>query len=234
MSGKGSGRKSKAKPKPRAVGEAEVRPPSPVRERKHTPSPVGGNVDEDSPSKEFMSFNRRSIELGKALMRLPKIDDWSDPDVLLDRFMVVLDLLEEWQIVPNASNVALGFGVDGGMFVDIALGRYPRYKGLTRASLKIVSEIYSFLKQNLENNLLNERGNPVKWIFLGKNYFGLTDSSEKVIKHENEKPELPKSENVVGKYAGLVGQRVEELPEATIVNIESVEQEAEYEEIDAK
>lgn len=203
MGGKGSGRR---KGDPRNVG-----PPPEARLTTQTPP---ASIDAD--------FNHRSISLGLELMALGDIDDWSDPEVLIERFNECLRLCEKWDIRPMVSNVALGFGVSAQKFQDIAAGRMPRYKGLTRSSGEAIQKAYEFLHQNLENNLVNERGNPVKWIFLGKNYFGLTDQTEKIVRHVDEKPELPKGDNVTSKYASLVGAGQSQLPEAEIVQIEDV------------
>ena len=202
MGGKGSGRR-KGDP---------VKPPSPEVSPDLKSPPT--NVEAD--------INHRSIQLGREMMRLGDIEDWSDPDVLQERFDKCLEICDKWHIKPLVSNVALGFGVSADLLSDICLNRRPRYKGLTPRSSCFMQKMYDFLKQNLENNLIDEKGNPVKWIFMGKNYFGLTDQTEHIVKHADEKPELPQGGNVTSKYAGLIGGKSKQLPEAELVEVEDV------------
>lgn len=200
MGGKGSGRYKDGSPRP----------------------PVGVAKHEDAPTKIPGDINHRSIGLGLEMMELGDIDDWSDASELRERFMKCLNICDKWDIKPIVSNIALGFGISANVFQDIVLGRTPRYKGLTQEGLRFLQKCYDFLRQNLENNLIDERGNPVKWIFLGKNYFGLTDQTERVVKHVDAKPELPQAEKTVNKYASLVGAAPQQLPEAEVLNVEDV------------
>lgn len=202
MGGKGSGRRKGDPVKP------------PPRETTYQYQGGPARVEED--------INHRSIKLGQEMMFLGDIENWGDISVLEKRFKECLEICDKWHIKPIVSNIALGFGITSELFVDICQGRMPRYKGLTRESFSFMQKIYAFLKQNLENNLIDEKGNPVKWIFLGKNYFGLTDQVERVVKHVDEKPELPQGSNVTDKYASLVGRKTERLPEAEVVAVEDV------------
>lgn len=232
MGGKGSGRYKSSQSS--TVAKSTTHPPRVSMNQ--TPPPVRGKAQGKAPGVDYESFSYRSIEMGKELMLLPTIDDWSEPEPLQERFFEILEICQKWQIPPNVSNVALGFGIGSELFVDICLGRCPRYKLLTQRSMSLCKKIYAFLKQNMENSLVNERGNPVKWIFLGKNYFGFTDQTETVVRHVDEKAELPQSSNVIGKYAGIVGTNSPELPQAELVSVESVEnknQEPEYETLES-
>lgn len=190
--------------------------------RRNTPPPARESVKESTPAKVQPDINHRSINAGLELMDLEDIDDWSDAEVLKERFLECLDICDKWELKPIVSNIALGFGISAALFQDIVFGRMPRYKGLSRESMQFLQKVYDFLKQNLENNLMDERGNPVKWIFLGKNYFGLTDQRENIVRHVDDKPELPQGSSVANKYAELVGVTKSELPEAKVVSVEDV------------
>ena len=57
-----------------------------------------------------------------------------------------------------------------------------------------------------EANLADEKGNPVKWIFMGKNYFGYSDTTERITRHIDETPKLSSPEEIMAKYALQLGR----------------------------
>ena len=189
MGGKGSGRYRKGQP---------------------NDSPFTGlnprSVDPDA--------NHWSIELGKRLMGWEP-PDYSDPDAMLKRFYDYLDVCDELKMRPLVQGTAMAFGMNRNVMTDIVVGRLPKWKNLTPESRSVLKKCYDFLQLSWENQLSTETGNPVKWIFLGKNHFGYRDQSERVVAHVDARPQLPDSEAVAGKYAALVGrdeEQVYELP----------------------
>lgn len=161
-----------------------------------------------------MDANHWSIELGKRLMGWEP-PDYSDPESMRRRFYDYLDVCDELKMRPLVQGTAMAFGMNRTTMTDIVSGRLPKWKNLTPESLVVLKKCYDFLQLSWENQLSTETGNPVKWIFLGKNHFGYRDQSERVVAHVDARPQLPDSEAVAGKYAALVGrdeEQVYELP----------------------
>ena len=69
---------------------------------------------------------------------------------------------------------------------------------------------------------MDEKGNPVKWIFLGKNYFAMKDQSDRVNYNVEMPAQLPSAEDVTEKYKAMVGRQEPIKIEA--IKIEDVEE----------
>ena len=120
--------------------------------------------------------------------------------------------------------MANAFGIRRQELYGIAVGdsKYRNWRGgiLTPESIVIIQKSYDFLNTAWETYLMTEKGNPVKWLFLGKNYFGMKDQTEQVQVRMDLTPQLPNPEEVAAKYAAMVGKPQEQLPEAEIVEVE--------------
>ena len=184
--------------------------------RDKNPIVQGNNLDAQDPD-----FNHRTIELGKKLFAMPD-PDYTDPDAMQERFFEYLTLCDEWQVRPSVTGVAMAFGMNRGTLYNLRVGAQKTYKTLTQESLAIVQKSYEFLEKIYEDNLQEEKGSPVKWIFLGKNHYGYRDQTERVnIKIDDTKPQLTAAE-VQEKYAKQLGKQpdTKELPE--IVEVETL------------
>ena len=101
--------------------------------------------------------------------------------------------------------------------------RYANFRGgiLTPECRRNLQKCYEFLATAWETFLVEERGNPVKWLFLGKNYFGMKDQAEPVQVSIELKPQLRAPDDVMAEYAAMVGHpRQDRLPEAIEVEAE--------------
>lgn len=167
--------------------------------------------------------NHRMIERGKEIMRLPELD-YSDADALEQRFFDFLDLCDKYSLRPMVSVCASAFGMNRHTYQGIAVGdpKYDNWHGgiLTPRCRTVIQKSYEFLNQAWETYLVEEKGNPVRWIFMGKNYFDMRDQTEHVQIRREERPTLTDPQELASKYAAMVGQPQATLAEAEIVEIE--------------
>lgn len=167
--------------------------------------------------------NHRSIQMGRIMMKWPKFTAYDNPDAVTDRFNDYLQLCDEYKFKPMVAGMAMALDMNRQTLSDIVHGRIKKWKNLTPESLVILQKCYDFLNMNLENNLIDEKGNPVKWIFLAKNHFNYRDQSERVVTNIDIKPELPTNDSVVKKYAGMVGKEKPQL-EAEIIDVKDADE----------
>lgn len=162
--------------------------------------------------------NRRAIAFGRALLGL-EMPDLSDLEEVRGRFDMYLDMCDENGVRPLVAGVAMAYGMDRRAFRGIASGdpHYAKYKGVTSEVVRFFQKIYEFLEVYWENGFMEETGNPVKHIFYAKNHFGYTDQAERIVRHVEERRELPTAEEVADKYRKMAGR-----PDSGPVEIEPV------------
>lgn len=158
--------------------------------------------------------NSRALGFAAELMQWGE-PDYSSAEAMEARLFEFLALCERWNVKPMVQACATAFGMTRQTYSAIAHGDESRYKarGLTRESMGIVQKSYALLQTVWEINLCEEKGNPVKWIFFGKNHFGYTDKTEAVVcAVDDTRRDLPTPEAVAAKYAAMVGHVPAELP----------------------
>lgn len=164
--------------------------------------------------------NSQVIRFMKAAMAIEE-PDLSDPEDIERHFFDFLGVCDENEIVPMVGSYAASMGMRRQELTGILSGDphfnycWKKY-GLTPESVGAIQKSYDFLKISWESALMTDKGNPVKWIFLGKNYFGMKDQSEKVNYHVEMPAQLPSPEDVADKYKQLVGRQ----EEAEIIEVE--------------
>lgn len=168
--------------------------------------------------------NSKVVAFGKALMAFEP-PDFSDAAQLEQRFYDYLDLCDCREVRPMVSSMANAFGISRQELQGIAAGHinWQGWRGgvLTREGYSILKKAYTFLETAWETYLMEDKGNPVKYIFLGKNYFGMRDQTEQVQVRVDATPTLPDPKEVAAKYAAMVGRpKPEALPEAEVVEVE--------------
>lgn len=179
------------------------------------------------PSNVPAGTNAAVMAFGKEVMAFEP-PDFGDPESLRQRFYDYLDLCSSHGVRPMVGSMANAFGIDRRELWGIAVGdaKYRNWHGgiLTPECRDVIQKAYTFLNTAWEIYLMEETKNPVKWLFLGKNYFGMKDQTEQVQVRMDLTPQLPNPEDVAAKYAAMVGRPQEALPEAEIVDIgEAVE-----------
>lgn len=167
-------------------------------------------------------INHRVIEYTKALAQLEPCD-LSSPDAIEERFFDFLDLADKWGMRPAVASYAAALGISRQRLWDLTRHDYQQttVKGMkvTRESLDVIKKHFSFLEITLENLMMADKGNPVKYFFLAKNHFGYKDQSEHINVNIDERAALPTADEVVAKYAAQLGKPqpeievVYELPE---------------------
>ena len=138
-----------------------------------------------------------------------------------ERFYDYLDLCDEWGIRPMVNSMAQAFNTNRQTLWGVATGNehFRHWKGITPESIDVFKKAYDFLQTSWEIYLTEEKGNPVKWFFLAKNYFGYEDQTVKVQRVEVDRGALPSPEEVAAKYALQVGRQQEPLlVEAEVVD----------------
>lgn len=169
--------------------------------------------------------NHAAMVFGKALYRLAGEElDISDPEAVERRFYDFLDLCDENRLRPMVTGLAMALGITRQQLTRVGQGDdHVLSTRLTDSSRAAVKKAYEFMQVSWEINLQNERGNPVKWLFLGKNYYGMRDQTEQVVTHREEPAGLLSEAEVARKYAALVGRSGEPRAiEAEVISVEPV------------
>lgn len=156
------------------------------------------NVDGDT--------NGRVMALATEVMALPEVD-YSDPQAVMARFAEYLDICSKHGMRPLVQGAAMALHMDRHAFSGIGRGdeRYYRYRGtMTLETVRVLQRCYQMLGACYESYLSEEKGNPVRWIFIGKNYFDMRDQCEVVTFAPPEEDRAESPDAIAAKYAALV------------------------------
>lgn len=166
--------------------------------------------------------NHRVIQFTIELTKMEKCD-LTDPEAIELRFYEFLNLCDKWGMRPGVASYATALGMYRQRLWDITRHDYQQTTvggmKLTRESLDVIKKHYNFLELSLENLMMADKGNPVKYFFLAKNHFGYKDQSEHINVNIDERAALPTADEVAAKYAAQLGKPqpevevVYELPE---------------------
>lgn len=168
-------------------------------------------------------LNSRVIGFMRDMNELPKCD-LTDPDAIERRFYDFLELNDKWSMRPGVVAYATALGIARNQLWYITRHDFETTtisgQKLTRDCIVTIKKHFNFLELSLENLMLNDKGNPVKYFFLAKNHFGYKDQSEHINVNVNERPTLAAPEDVAAKYAAQLGrpqaeiEAVYELPDS--------------------
>lgn len=162
----------------------------------------------NDPANVNADVNARVMALSIEVMRLPEVD-FANPDAVMSRFLEYLALCSEHGMRPLVQGAAMALHMDRHAFSGIGRGdnRYYNYRGtMTPETVKVLQRCYQMLGACYESYLAEEKGNPVRWIFLGKNYFDMRDQCEVVAYTPPEEDNRPTVEEITAKYAAMVGR----------------------------
>lgn len=154
------------------------------------------------------TVNSRVMQFGIELVSLPPVD-LSSAEAVQERFAVYLRLCDEYGIRPMMASLSQAFKLDRRRLWEICNSDYGAregWYGLTAETVDWLKSFYQFLQVGLEIYLTEERGNPVKWLFFAKNYFGYEDQTVQVKRTEDATLTLPSAEDVAARYALKVGK----------------------------
>lgn len=174
------------------------------------------NVDPKA-NTQVIAFMRACMDLGNP--------DYGDPADMERHFYRYLEVCDSHGIAPMIGAYAASMGMSHDEMLGLMRGdpkynyAFRKYEGLTPESIRTIQKGYNFLKISWESSLMTDKGNPVKWIFLGKNYFGMKDQSERVSYNVDMNQKLPAPEDVAAKYAAMVGRQE---PKAELLSVEDV------------
>ena len=150
--------------------------------------------------------NSAIIRFSLAIAKLPEIDR-ADEGQVQARIEEYFGMCDEWQMKPTIEGLSLALGINRGTFF-MMLKRGKPYVGLTANTLLLLEKAYDLMQQLWSQNLLEDGGNPVKHIFLGKNNFGYSDTTERIERHVVEQRSLPTPEEAAARYAGKIGVEI--------------------------
>ena len=167
-------------------------------------------VQVNSPGAVEDEVLHNSIAMAKESMRLPDLS-YQSVDELAERLEWYFDACERYKMRPMVVGLSNSFGMNRHVFRGIVTGdpKYNDWHGITTECRTFLKKSYEKIEEFWENYLENEKGNPVKWIFLGKNHFGYKDQAERVIRNVDETPKLQSADEIAKKYAGMLGKAVE-------------------------
>ena len=170
--------------------------------------------------------NSKVMKMGIWLMGL-ETPDYGDSEAVKRRVMDYLAKCDELEIKPMVNGLCQALDIPRTDFWGIVNDdkRLANWHNgvLTPESRYVMRKAYAFLNTAWETYLVDERGNPVKWIFLGKNYFGMRDQTEHVQIRTDMSPLLTAPEEVAEKYAKMVGKAPDSLPQATLEKVEDID-----------
>jgi hypothetical protein len=129
--------------------------------------------------------------------------DLKDGDAILERFRRYLEVCGETGMRPMVAGFAFALGLSFDDFYAILQGRVT--SKTTDETLRILKKGHSFLRFSLEQFMIQDNGNPAKWIFLAKNYFGMKDQTETVITPGNPLGDAKSPEEIAEKYRLSLG-----------------------------
>lgn len=177
------------------------------------PVPYEKNPVAQNNAKEVdVKVNSMGIAMTKDLMLLPDID-FNDPDAIINRYFEYLELCDKHGLKPMVAGMAFAYGINRHVFGGIARDdkKYANWRQLSTECRAVIKKVYESLEQLWETYLVEEKGNPVKWIFLGKNHFSYKDQAERVVRTIDETPQLASPSAVASKYKAMVGRPTLEL-----------------------
>lgn len=176
------------------------------------------------PTNVDTSVNSKVMRFGRALMEMDK-PDYNDVEAVRQRIDEYLRLCDEIGVRPMVNSLAQALGMDRRVLWSIGTGSKNSHNKIKLASTSadLIKKAYDFLQTSWEIYLTEEKGNPVKWFFLAKNYFGYEDQTIHVQRQEVDTKALPTPEEVAARYALQVGKPQEQLPEPPEAEYEIVE-----------
>lgn len=159
-------------------------------------------------------YNKKLIRFMREVAYKGPSYDTHDLVKLNELFDEYMDKCEKWDMKPGNQGMALALGVS-----------YSTFKGWMNdpdevkrdpARARVVREMCQFIATYRENLMIDARMNPVVGIFWQKNYDGMKDEQETVIKHETDSVDVKRLKD---KYQAIAesGSNIIDV-EATIKN----------------
>ncbi|WP_072500545.1 hypothetical protein [Olsenella phocaeensis] len=170
-----------------------------------------GNGDKDGsrlPNGQVPRDNESNIRFNMELFTL-KVIDLKDPEAIAERYATYLGLCAEWNKRPTIEGMCFVMGFNRDELLRYRKGQRtvlrdrlsPEAELTLQKCLDSMAEMWS---QAMNNNGYR---NPVAGIFVGKNNFGYSDTSESVIRHETIQA-APDRKALAEKYGAALPEAV--------------------------
>ena len=156
-----------------------------------------GNVDADA--------NARVVAVARELMYAAEVD-LTDPDEVSEAVEWAFDLFAEKGVRPSVATMAQALGMTYDDFRRVVAGASLAGRPITPECRNLLKRLNESLRSMWELYLTSEKGNPVKWIFLGKNYFGMKDQTERIEIREDPLKGLKSAEEIAEMYSRRLGK----------------------------
>ena len=147
----------------------------------------------------------------KNLMILDEVRSWGkctlqDPEDVENRIREYFILCSQCDIRPTVSGLGFAVGLDRRRINELTHGDLHQFpKTGNRAVVPIIVEYYNMMQVMFESALSEEKGNPTKWIFLGKNNYDYRDTHESIVTHNTPTDDVRDKEEIARKYLEEMG-----------------------------
>lgn len=126
--------------------------------------------------------NAKYISFAMASFNAPPVD-MDKPEEVQDRINWYLGRCAECDMKPGIVGLANALGVSRKTLWTWKAGTIG--KTINSASLDLIKKAYNFIEEMWEDYMLNGKAAPPNLIFLGKNHYGYTDTTEVVVTPNN-------------------------------------------------
>lgn len=147
----------------------------------------------------------------KNMMILDEVMSWGectlqDPEDVENRIREYFILCSQCDIRPTVAGLGFSVGLDRRRINEFTHGdlhRFPRTGN--KEVVPIIVKYYDMMQVMFESALSEEKGNPTKWIFLGKNNYDYKDSHESIVTHNAPTDDTRSKEEIARKYLEEMG-----------------------------
>ena len=148
----------------------------------------------------------KAMELAKRLLPMEP-PAYDEEQGVIDRFGEYLAVCDEVGVRPLVHGWCTALGLEYGVYLAIVSGEPGAGErvGVTPSVKRLLKKIHQFLATAWEAYIASEQGNPAKWIFLGKNFFGMRDQTEHVRITYDATPQTQAPEEVIARYQEQLG-----------------------------
>ena len=124
------------------------------------------------------------IRFNRVLMKLERITERNNPDIISARIDKYLSLCEQYQIMPTVSGLALSFGIDRATLWDWMSNTRGTIKN--RDVVDLLKTVYAAINTQYEELLTEGKMIPVSAFFLLQNNHGYKQQTDHVITANTE------------------------------------------------
>lgn len=147
---------------------------------------------------KYLQFFRESTEL--------HLKPWARTEEgLAERLSEYFDLLEKYEVNPSVENFSNALGVNRTTLLHWTSGDIP--KNMDPNCVSMLCAVHDGINASVVDKMMRRETDNVSSIFNLKNNYGYTDTTERIVKHENLLGEEQSTESLKEKYGvSLLGE----------------------------